>query len=246
MLEIYLYGRHTSRLTQLRKIIYNYILLKPWDIELAICTSSKTHFIEYAETSKNIGIYYLDITSDEHNDIVDIIQFIRKKDSRGFIAFTYSDKRFLEKIISYNSESISYILFNDNTSIKTHVNFTLLLAYQRYTSQHLQNNNSLCIQLHEKMIFLSKDNILFIKATGNNHQLEINTLDNRYTVYDTLKHIQESLTPDFVRCHNSYIVNIKQIKYINRHQYIICLINDKLLPVSVRRLSNLLDSCNII
>ncbi|RWX03473.1 LytR/AlgR family response regulator transcription factor [Flavobacterium cerinum] len=99
------------------------------------------------------------------------------------------------------------------------------------------------IKTDKKLIKLSFDDILLIKGLGN--YVEIFVRDNKkYIYYKSLKDLIDKLPNEFMRVHNSYIINLKRVDYIEDNHLIIadhkisiaksyreCLINriDKLL-----------------
>ncbi|MBK1896474.1 LytR/AlgR family response regulator transcription factor [Chryseobacterium paridis] len=76
------------------------------------------------------------------------------------------------------------------------------------------------IKTDKKLIKLFFDDIMVIKGLGN--YVEIYTRDQkRYIYYKTLKDLIESLPDEFMRIHNSYIVNLTNIESFENNQ-IIC------------------------
>lgn len=53
-----------------------------------------------------------------------------------------------------------------------------------------------------------------------------------YPLYDTMEHLLESLPPEFVRCHRSYIVNTVHIERVRYSENYILLRGDVILPLS--------------
>ncbi|MFK7002101.1 LytR/AlgR family response regulator transcription factor [Flavobacterium oreochromis] len=99
------------------------------------------------------------------------------------------------------------------------------------------------IKTDKKLIKLDFENILFIKGLGNYVEIFVKN-NKKYTYYKTLKDLIDKLPDEFMRVHNSYIINLKNVSYIQDSHLIIeehkiaiaksykdCLINciDKLL-----------------
>lgn len=72
--------------------------------------------------------------------------------------------------------------------------------------------------------------VLYLES--RNHTVVIHTDDADYTVYDKLSNFSEQLPPVFVRCHNSYLVNMNRIQRLSGSE--IWLSETQMVPVSKR------------
>ncbi len=76
------------------------------------------------------------------------------------------------------------------------------------------------IKTDRKLVKLHFDDILFIKGLGN--YVEIFTKNNKkYIYYKTLKDLIDRLPDEFMRVHNSNIVNLKNVASIEDNHLII-------------------------
>ena len=70
---------------------------------------------------------------------------------------------------------------------------------------------------------VSLDRLLYIES--NLHKLEFHIMEdnlNTYTMYEKLSELEEKLeSDDFIRIHQSYLVNIKHIKNVVRYQVVL-------------------------
>ena len=104
----------------------------------------------------------------------------------------------------------------------------------------VKENRYITIHPHRKKEVLTKilqDDVYFLEKAR--HKVNIYTSVGDYTIYSSLKQLEEELDPDtFVRVHQGYIVNIHQIAVLGDKQVIVnkC---DKVIPVSRRNLSKL-------
>ncbi|BAP31496.1 response regulator of the LytR/AlgR family [Chryseobacterium sp. StRB126] len=75
----------------------------------------------------------------------------------------------------------------------------------------MENRTFAFIKTDKKLIKLFFKDINVIKGLGN--YVEVHTIDqNRYIYYRTLKDLIENLPEEFMRVHNSYIVNLVNIE----------------------------------
>ena len=76
------------------------------------------------------------------------------------------------------------------------------------------------IKSDKKLIKLSFDDILFVKGFGNYVEIFVKN-NKKYVYYKTLKDLIDKLPDEFMRVHNSNIVNLKNVEYIEDNHLII-------------------------
>jgi two-component system LytT family response regulator len=77
-----------------------------------------------------------------------------------------------------------------------------------------QKNNILCVKSYGDYRFIEFDDIVYLKADNNSTDIMLNTGDS-VTAFKTLKYFESSLPNDFVRIHNSHIINKKFVSRIH-------------------------------
>lgn len=107
----------------------------------------------------------------------------------------------------------------------------------------INQQNFTFIKTDKKLVKLNFDDILFVKGLGNYVEIFVKN-KRKYIYYKSLKDLIDKLPDVFMRVHNSYIINLKNVEYIEDNHLIIeehkitiaksykdCLINciDKLL-----------------
>lgn len=92
--------------------------------------------------------------------------------------------------------------------------------------------NWILIEEDGEIIRIKETDILFVESFS--HRVEINTLDENYTIRKNIGVMEKELNEDlFIRCHRSYIVSLLHIKTIGRDE--IQLDNGEIIPLSRRR-----------
>ena len=77
-----------------------------------------------------------------------------------------------------------------------------------------QKNNILCVKSYGDYRFIEFDDIVYLKADNNSTDVMLSSGDS-ITAFKTLKYFESSLPNDFVRIHNSHIINIKYVSRIH-------------------------------
>lgn len=83
----------------------------------------------------------------------------------------------------------------------------------------MSNKRFTFIKSGKKFIKLYFDDVLLIKGLGN--YVEIFTEHKKHIYYKSLKELIENLPEDFMRVHNSYIVNMANIDGVSDNQVLI-------------------------
>lgn len=83
-----------------------------------------------------------------------------------------------------------------------------------------ENQSFAFIRTDKKMVKLFFDDITLVKGLGN--YVEIYTrLNKKYIYYKSLKDLIDNLPNQFMRIHNSYIINLSNMEYFEDNHVII-------------------------
>lgn len=77
--------------------------------------------------------------------------------------------------------------------------------------------------------------IIFIES--EKRKVHIYTESGKFSFYSKLSEVEKQLNQDFIRCHQSYIVNVNKIEKINKNLITLYKV-DKLIPISRSRLKS--------
>ena len=89
----------------------------------------------------------------------------------------------------------------------------------------------IAISLTEGIYMIEVEDITYLKAEGN--YCKISSKSRTHLVSKTLKQISEKMmSEDFIRVHQSYLINSACIAFYNKQESSIKLKNDELIPVS--------------
>jgi len=92
------------------------------------------------------------------------------------------------------------------------------------------------IRIHQgnRLISVSTDDILYIKAEDNYSRIYVKNGEQYYTSRTLKSWMNELPEEDFIRCHRAYLVNRKEVAEINRNNAVIILRNASRIPISRR------------
>lgn len=174
---------------------------------------------------KKYNILLLDIEMPGKNGI-ELAKKIRKGDNLLNIIFITAISDYISE--GYDVEAINYLI----KPIKENKLYECLdRAFEKIPIEE----KNILIDVEGETIRLIEKDILYIESFS--HFVDIHTSQENYRVRKNIGTMEKILEQNsFIRCHRSYIVNLKHIKKIGKVD--IVLDNDDLIPVSRRQYSN--------
>ena len=182
---------------------------------------------------------------------MDGFQFLKKLSNKEFpVVITTAYDEYAIKALKH--EAIDYLLkpidsddlqdtiqkikkFNSRLINSSKIEDVLISFNEKY------DQNTLTINTDGKLIFLDVDDILFVESDGNYSTIIMND-SQKIVITKKLKEVNAILPEHhFFRIHNSYIVNLNNIKeFIKNEGYVIMKSNHKI-PVARQRKSDFLE-----
>lgn len=159
---------------------------------------------------------------------------IRRIDSGVIIIFI---SNYLEYIFdSFKVRAFRYILKNNmEKEIKSAMNDVLMEINNYEYFKYTYKNNINKINYNHILYFESCKRVIKVYEKNN---------ETMGPFYEKLNVVEKQINNNiFVRCHQSFIVNVNYIKEINNKRII--LINDKVIPVSASRKKDIVNIVNI-
>lgn len=203
-------------------ILWNYLQQENKKAEIYIFTE-KEEIMNYIRENP-VDVVFLDILVDEKADGIEMAKEINLLSERTQIVFLTGFLHYATDI--FDTRHIYYVL-------KTELRERIDGVFEKI----------------EKVLALEQSGILYLKNSGNELILEKKNIsyierDRRvsriyyegqiYSVSYKLSELEEKLAhPDFVRCHNSYIVNLQYVSMMERKT--ICLKDGTSIPISRAR-----------
>lgn len=106
---------------------------------------------------------------------------------------------------------------------------TLIKFERQYTEEVA---TTICIKSYGDYRFIDTEDIVYAKADNNSTDIFMSNGD-MITAFKTMKHFENTLPPEFIRIHNSYIINMNYVGRIHVGNSMVYVKNSKLqLPFS--------------
>lgn len=235
MLKIFVCDDEIAHCSKITRIIKNYLLMKDYDIQFQFSTQDPLAILSYISKNKTEGIYFLDIDLNLSMNGIELGKKIREYDPTAKIIFvtTYTDMVYLTFL--HKVEAMDYIIKDQTETLQKRITDCIDVALNRYLNTFLETRPQIWIKNGPMNIKLYVDEILYFESSPTPHKLIVH-LDNRIIEYMGKIKDVEGFNDDFCRCHQSFVVNLVNVKEINKKERIITMSNGSQCLVSTRYL----------
>ncbi|MGX7172622.1 LytR/AlgR family response regulator transcription factor [Enterococcus ratti] len=238
MLKIFVCDDEIVHQNKITRIIKNYLLMKDYDIHFQLATQDPKAILSYISKNKTEGIYFLDIDLNANLNGIELGKKIREYDPTAKIIFvtTYTDLAYLTFL--YKVEALDYIIKDNEETLQKKITDCIDIALERYLNTALETRPQIWIKSGPTDIKLYVDEILYFESSPTPHKLIVH-LDNRMIEFmGKIKEV-ESLNDHFCRCHQSFVVNLSNVKEINKKERMATMVNGAKCLVSTRHVKKL-------
>jgi two-component system response regulator AgrA len=240
MLEILICEDDDKQREDIEKIIKGCILINDYDISFGVAVDNPKELIDYISEKQNFtGLYFLDIELDSSINGIILASQIRKIDPSAKIVFITSHIELMALTFDYNVEAMGFIT-KGNKKMREQISDCISVAVERYLNVKKDTNEHIVIKVGSSEVKLNVSDIQFIETSELSHQLRINMKNRQVNFYGKISEI-EKLNSNFYRCHQSYVVNIKNIDRIEKNNREIYMNDGNKCYASVRYLKGLLS-----
>ena len=239
MLDIFVCEDNAAQRRTVVNIIQNTVLIEELDMQLTLDTGDPYMLLEKVKTSQNTGIYFLDIDLNSNMNGMKLAQQIRLYDPRGFIIFITAHSELSYMTFQYRVEAMDFVLKDNPAEAKVKLRECLLNAMERHTLQTNKTHKVYTLEVGGRKINVNYEDILFFETSSNIHKVILHAKDRQIEFPGTIKELASALSGDFVRCHQSFLINKKNIKEIDAKSRIIHFINGETCLMSTRMMKAL-------
>lgn len=221
-----------------REIVTHYIkseiLIQEYDMKLKVSTDDPEKIIEEMKTSKNTGLYFLDVDLQASKNGLTLAKEIREYDPRGFIVFVTSHSEMAFLTFQYKVEALDFILKDEPKQLRSRICDCIENVHTKYTKITKGEGKTITITRSGRKLTLEYNSIMFFETSVNEHKLIVHTENKSIEFFGKIKEIEDEVGDDFIRCHRSYLVNKKNIKEVDYTEKMIRMKNQMECPISHR------------
>lgn len=239
MLNIFVCEDQIAQRKTIVQTIQNTVLIEELDMRLVLDTGDPYVLLEEVKTSRNTGIYFLDIDLNSSINGMKLAQQIRMYDPRGFIIFVTAHSELSYMTFQYRVEAMDFIIKDNPAEAKVKIRECLLKAMERYTLQTNKTQKVYTIEVGGRKISVDYDDIFFFETSGNIHKVILHAKNRQIEFTSTIKELAGTFDDSFVRCHRSFLINKNNIREIDVKNRMIYFTNGETCLVSTRMMKGL-------
>lgn len=189
--------------SRLKEILESIFFKFNYDAKVEFCSDNAEEFLNYTLSHKELDVLFLDIDLNSDINGIDMAKIIRKNNK--LIYFIFITGHFEYIVSAYDCKTFAYI--QKPFSYKK-IEETIVRLFEDITGDSL---DFLAIDHSNKLI---KENLVnYLQKEGT--RTIYRTDSAVYNTYGSFNKIEQTLPNNFVRCHKSFIVNMKKINGVD-------------------------------
>lgn len=190
-------------LDKISKILESIFIEHNFDANIIFKGTNADEVLQFIKNNYNkIDVLILDINLKSEVSGLDIAKNLRNYNKNAYIIFTTGHLEYI--MMAYKYKTFDYL---PKPITFEKIEETVIRLFNDIT-----NNSNKYLKLVSKNMLINEDDIYYIKKDGM-RAIFISPYQT-YEIYNSFSKIQNSLPPNFIRCHKSYIVNINKISDI--------------------------------
>lgn len=225
-----------SQLQQVDSIIRNYIIFHDEQFKLGMPSQNPFDIIKYVDKfSIKDGIYFLDIDLKSSINGIELAREIKKMDVDARFIFITTHDEMAISVMQREIRAFNFILKDQPLDDFTNTVRNSLIEAQKDIELTRNNHNQLfTFSIGNVATSINMDDVLYIETSKIPHQVNLYTLDGKYSFYSNLNEIGIEYT-SFFRAKRDFLVNSKNIKQADYSKHTIELKNGMLIKFSMRK-----------
>lgn len=238
-MEIYLCEDDPQQLQQLQTLITNQLLFKDYQPTFVLGTpdpQALLNFLQQRDLQEQDLLFFLDIDLKATLDGLQLAQKLKAQYANGKIVFITTHNELMSLVFKYQIEALDY-LEKGAEHLPAKISQCLDVAFQRFAKSDAVEH--LVLQSQGKQLNLPLKEILFFESSVKAHRVTVHLYQRQVDFYGKIKDLPQ-LNPQFLRVHQSYVVNRQNIDYYEQKRHVLVMKNQEECAVSVRYRKELL------
>ena len=242
MIPIIICEDNAEQRKNVETIVYNHIVMEEYPMKIVLSTDNPDEVMAYLEEYPNQnGLYFLDVNLNHEINGILLASHIRESDIHAKIAFVTSHIELLPLTFKYKVEALDYIAKDGSSYFTDSVKSCIDIVHERFTADKPSSTG--CYQVKDGSItrLIPFEDIIFFTTGSAPHKLNMHLHKSHISFYGYIKNMDE-IAPNFFRTHKSFVVNLQNIKHINRKEKTIEMVNGETALLATKKMSALLNA----
>jgi len=234
MVPIYICDDDLQILENLKKAIKNTVLINEYDMEIVEATYDPERILAVRKTKDVRSIYFLDIDlKNERYNGFTLAKEIRKIDARGFIVFVTTHGELMPETFKYRVEAIDYIVKDHVDVLKEQISECLCEINGLLGIEKQDYEDYYTVKAADTIYRIPMKEILFFETSAS-HRLTLYSKFQSIEFRGDLSKIEQELPDDYLRVHQSFLVNKEAVSRVDKKRNILTLKDGSEIPISRR------------
>ena len=227
---------------RIEKIVNGQIIQHNYDIDLALSTHSPSVMLDYLKTHPDKrGLYFLDVDLGHTLNGIELAAKIKEVDVNATIVFISTHGEMVPLTFRHKVEAMDFIVKENNLEeIEAQVVECMQIAHTRYLAGKNTDSKLFIVETADQRVNVPYDDILYFETHPTMRNKVILYMQGGKLEFRSFISDIAQIDPMFQFCHQSYLVNVKKIKQIDKVGKEIELLGGERLPIARRRVTELL------
>lgn len=241
MINVFVCEDDYKLLNVIANYINNYLMIENLDMKLALATGDPHAILNYLDKNDvDRSLYFLDIDLGSDIDGIELARDIRKKKLNSKIVFITSHSEMVFLTFKYQIESLDYILKDYPDEMQARIIKDIQTSNREFKQKSESSEEYYQFKTGEHVRSVRISDILFFESSPVPHKVKVHLINGQFEFYSTVKKLEDE-NKAFFRCYKSYVVNVNNIKSINRHTREITMIDGEVIISSVMACRTLIN-----
>lgn len=226
---------------QIDSIAKEHIAKKDYDMQISLSTADPTVLLDHLrEQPKEHALYFLDVDLQHTINGIELGAKIREDSQHAKIVFITTHDEMAYLTFRHKIDAMDYIVKGQPQKMKLRIEECIDAAYERHQEELSAQEKYFTINMHGEVFNIPHDDIFFFETHPTiKKRIIMHTVDGPFDFRGMIGTIEEHHS-EFFLCHKSFVVNVSQIRSIDKMAKQIQMVNGDVVPVATRRMPELL------
>ena len=231
----------------IESIVKKYIAEQNSDVELVLSTENPFDVLEDVKANPDrTALYFLDVDLKREISGIDAAVQIRRTDVNAKIVFITTHQELAFLTFTHKVHAMDYIIKSNTKTVESRTIDCLTAAYERYLVESGDVQKFYSIKASGEIWNIALGEILFCETNPANPRSLVLHMKNRQLQFRGSLNDLPKLDPIFFPCNKSYVVNLKNIRRIDKANLLLELINGETVPITIRKITPLMDKMKVL
>lgn len=220
-LPIYLCDDQPDHVRLLASCIQTVIQNNGFDMKIAYSSSAPVDLMSHLRANEptRTGIYFLDVDLETplYNGFT-LGLAIRALDPKGYLIYVTAHSELAIETFRYRLGATDYIVKEEPALLMPKVHQCLASIQAQEQIADSSADPVFTLKVFDEIIKLPIREILYFETSPSNHKVVVCTTKRILEFYGKLQDVMESLPPNFMRTHRSYVVNLAYAQVLHQKE----------------------------